>query len=133
MVQSTTANYQGKPVDLVDFIQKNRQTLVLRPNDSGGDQHEYRGWETDDAGWERAVRSALRTPYVVQERTEPSVSQFPVYQWGSMDMKSLKVDVHPNTFLGKVHGCTSWVSPVESSRFSTLQGIAPTFIIDSAK
>jgi hypothetical protein len=131
MVQSSTVQYQGKPVDLVDFIQKNRQTLVLRPNDSGGDQHEYRGWETDDAGWERAVKTALRNPYVVQERTEPSVAAFPVYQYGSLDMKNLRVDVHPNTFLGKVQGCSSWISPVDSNRFSTLQGIAPTFVLDS--
>lgn len=131
LVHTTTASYQGKPVDLVDFIQKNRQTLVLRPNDNTGDHHEYRGWETDDAGWDRALRTALRSPYVVQERSDPAVARFPLYQWGSLDYKDLRVDVHPNTFLGKVQGVSSWISPVESSRFSTLQGVVPTFVIDA--
>jgi len=130
MVGATTTVYQNQQVDLVEFIQQHRQTLVLRPNDDHSDQHEYRGWETDDAGWERAVRTALRNPYVVQERTEPSVSTFPVYQFGSLEFKPLRVDVHPHSLLGKVHGCSSWISPVESTRFSTLHGIAPTFVIE---
>lgn len=130
LVAPSTTSYQQQQVDLVDFIHKNRATLVLRPNDNSGDDHEFRGWETDDAGWERAVKTALRTPYVVQEKTEPFVSQFPVWQWGSVEMKNLRVDVHPQTFLGKVQGCSSWISSVESSRFSTLNGIAPTFVIE---
>lgn len=130
VVHATTTLYQNTQVDLVDFIQKNRQSLVLRPNDSGGDQHEYRGWETDDAGWDRALRTALRNPYVVQERTEPTVAPFPVYQWGALEMKNLRVDVHPHTFLGKMQGCTSYISPVDASKFSTLHGIAPTFMIE---
>ncbi|MBI4903773.1 MAG: hypothetical protein HY820_09065 [Acidobacteria bacterium] len=130
VVHPVQTQYQGKSVDLVDFIQKNRQSLVLRPNDSATDQHEYRGWETDTTGWERALRTALRYPYVVQERTEPTVAQFPVYQWGSMEMKTLRVDVHPHTFLGKTQSCTSYISPVDASKFSTLQGVAPTFILE---
>ncbi|MBL8176148.1 MAG: hypothetical protein JNK48_15835 [Bryobacterales bacterium] len=130
VVGATTTVYQNQQVDLVDFIQRHRQTLVLRPNDDHADQPEYRGWETDDTGWERAVRTALRNPYVVQERTEPSVSTFPVYQFGSLEFKPLRVDVHPHSLIGKVHGCSSWISPVESNRFSTLHGIAPTFVIE---
>lgn len=130
LVTQTTTSYQNQTIDLVDFIQKNRTTLVLRPNDDNGDHHEFRGWETDDAGWERALKTALRTPYVVQQRTEPSVCTFPVMQWGNMEMKDLKVDVHPQSFLGKVTGCSSWLSTVESSRFSTLSGVAPTFILE---
>jgi hypothetical protein len=130
VVTPATTSYQNQQVDLVEFIQRNRQTLVLRPNDDTGDHHEFRGWETDDTGWDRALRTALRTPYVVQEKTEPSVATFPVWQWGSLEMKDLKVDVHPQTFLGKALGCSSWLSTVESSKFSTLSGVAPTFILE---
>jgi len=130
MVAQSITNYHDKQVDLMDFIQKNRETLVLRPNDGATDQHEYRGWETDDAGWERAMRTALRNPYVVQERTEPSVAPFPVYQWGSLEIKNLRVDVHPHSMLGKMQGCSSWISPVDANKFSTLQGIVPTFVLE---
>ncbi len=130
VVAASSTTFQNQTVDLVEFIQKNRTTLVLRPNDDAGDHHEVRGWETDDAGWDRAVKTALRTPYVVQQRTEPAVAPFPVFQWGSMDVKNLKIDVHPQTLLGKVTGCSSWLSTVESSRFSTLSGVAPTFLLE---
>ncbi|HUQ93336.1 MAG TPA: hypothetical protein VM120_16760 [Bryobacteraceae bacterium] len=129
VVTTNSTSFQDKQVDLVDFIHKNRETLVLRPNDEVTDQHEYRGWETDDAGWDRALRTALRNPYVVQQRTEPFIAPFPVYQWGSMEMKNLRVDVHPHTLLGKVQGCSSWISAVDGGRFSTLQGVAPTFVL----
>ncbi len=76
------------------------------------------------------MRTALRNPYVVQERSEPSVATFPVYQFGSLEFKPLRVDVHPHSLLGKVQGCSSWISPVESTKFSTLHGIAPTFVIE---
>ncbi|MBI3681057.1 MAG: hypothetical protein HY235_11755 [Acidobacteria bacterium] len=131
VVSTSTTLYQDKKVDLVNFIQKNRQTLVLRPNDDAADQHEYRGWETDEAGWGRAVRTALRNPYVVQERSEPVVATFPVRQWSTVEMKPLRVDVHPHTLLGKVQGCSSWLASVESSRFSTLSGVTPTFVIEA--
>jgi hypothetical protein len=51
-------------------------------------------------------------------------------QWGSVEMKTVKVDVLPHHFLGRVQGASSWISSVESNRFSTLNGIAPTFVID---
>lgn len=130
MVAATNTTYQDQQVDLVEFIQKNRKTLVLRPNDASNDQHEFRGWETDDTGWERAVRTALRTPYVVQEKTEAASAVFPVSQWGPIEYKTLQTDVHPHMFLGKVQGCSTWIAPTESSRFSTLNGIAPTFVLE---
>jgi hypothetical protein len=130
LVHPTMTTYGDQRVDLMDFIQRNRQTLVLRPNDDSADLHEYRGWETDDAGWDRALKTALRHPYVVQQKTEPSTSVFPIMQWGSVEMKTVKVDVLPHHFLGRVQGASSWISPVESNRFSTLNGIAPTFVID---
>lgn len=130
VVNDATTSYQNKQVDLVEFIQKNRKSLVLLPNDENSDHHEFRGWETDEAGWERALKTALRVPYVVQEKTEPAVSTFPLYQWGSLEMRPLRVDVHPHTFLGKAQSCSSWLSAVDSSRFSTLSGIVPTFVIE---
>ncbi len=130
VVNDATTIYQDRQVDLVEFIQKNRKTLVLLPNDENSDHHEFRGWETDEAGWDRALKTALRVPYVVQEKTEPAVSTFPLYQWGSVEMRPLRVDVHPHTFLGKAQGCSSWLSAVDPGRFSTLSGIAPTFVIE---
>lgn len=130
LVAQTNTSYQGKTIDLTEFILKNRERLVLKPNDHSTDQHEFHGRETDDAGWERALKQALRSPYVVQEEIAPTTAPFPIYQYGRSEMREMRIDVHPHSFLGKVQGCSSWLSLEGPSGFSSLSGLAPTFVID---
>jgi len=131
LVQETKTKYHNRTVDLPDFILHNRQKLVLRPNDDGVDQHSFHGAEVDDNVWERALRTALRNPYVVQEVVEPVVDVFPVLQYGHLEMQKMRVDVHPHSYLGKVQGCSSWLTAVGPSGFSTVSGVAPTFLLES--
>jgi uncharacterized circularly permuted ATP-grasp superfamily protein len=131
VVAAANTMYQNQSVDLPEFILKNRERLVLKPNDDSTDRHAVRGSETDDSGWERALKQAMRSPYVVQEEVAPTKSTFPVYQYGSVQMRELRVDVHPHSFLGKVHGCSSYIRAETPSGFTTIAGLAPTFILDS--
>jgi hypothetical protein len=39
------------------------------------------------------------------------------------------VDVHPHAYIGKVLGCSTWLSAGVSG-FSSLSGLAPTFLIE---
>jgi hypothetical protein len=121
----------GKPIDLIDYIQQNRSKLVLKPNDDSAELAMYRGASMDDSTWEKAIKVALRTPYVVQEVTESARAPFPVLQYGNLQMKDLNVDVHPHSFLGKVYGCSSWLTTEAPSGVRSAVGLAPTFIIDS--
>jgi len=131
VVAPRDVNYKGKTVDLIKFIQENRPNLLLRPNDGGAELHTYHGWELDDAAWERALRIALRTPYVVQERVEAVRSEFPIYRYGQLEIRELQIDVHPHAYLGKVEGCSGWLSTPGSAGFSTLAGPTPIFILSS--
>jgi hypothetical protein len=130
IVQEAKTKYHNRTVNLPDFILHNRNKLVLHPNDDGADQQSFRGSEVDDAGWEKALRSALRNPYVVQEAMDPVVDVFPVLQYGHLEMQKMRIDVHPHSYLGKVQGCSSWLTAVGPSGFSTLSGVAPTFILE---
>jgi len=130
VVTQANTSYHDQTVDLPDFILKNRSRLVLKPNDSSTDQHDFRGAATDDAGWEKALKQAMRSPYVVQEEIEPTRFTFPVFQYGALEMRDMRVDVHPHSFLGKVHGCSSWLTAEAPSGFTTVAGLAPTFVID---
>jgi hypothetical protein len=130
VVQAAKTTHKGHTVDLPDFVMKHRAKLILKPNDDTPDQHSFRGSETDDIGWEKALRQAMRTPYVVQEVADPAKVVFPLMQYGSLMMKEMQVDVHPHSFYGKVHGCSSWLSIAGSQSFSTLTGLAPTFILE---
>jgi hypothetical protein len=131
VVHESKTKYRNKTVHLPEFILRNRQKLVLRPNDDGADQHSFHGAEVDEAGWEKALKSALRNPYVVQEALEPVIDVFPILQYGHLEMQKMRIDVHPHSYLGKVQGCSSWLTAVGPSGFSTLSGVAPTFILDS--
>ena len=74
------------------------------------------------------MRSALRTPYVVQERVELPQADFPVFQYGRIEMRRMEVEVQPHIFLGKPEGCSTQIRDARSG-FSTLEGIAPTFLL----
>jgi len=130
VVHETKTKYKNRTVDLPEFILHNRQKLVLRPNDDSADQHSFRGSEVDEASWEKALRTALRNPYVVQEVVEPVVETFPLLQYGHLEMQKMRVDVHPHSYLGKVQGCSSWLTAMGPSGFSTVSGVAPTFILE---
>jgi hypothetical protein len=130
LVVPSKTTHKDETIDLIDFIQKNRDTLALKPNDDYSDQHTYLGWEMDDAAWARALKQAHRAPYVVQERVEPVRSVFPMLSFGHLEFRELQVDVHPHAYLGKVQGCSSWLSTGRGG-FSSAEGIVPTFVLES--
>lgn len=128
LLSARKTTYEDQTVDLLEFVRNNREKLVLKPNDDSGDEHAVRGWEVDQAAWERAIKRALRTPYVVQERVESARAPFPVYYYGQVEIREMQIEVHPHAYLGKVMGCSSWLSA--GSGFSTTVGLAPTFILE---
>lgn len=131
VVSESRTTYRNRKVDLPEFILKNREKLVLKPNDDTGEEHSFQGWTTDAAGWERALRTATRRPYVVQERVPPTRLVFPVLRYGQLEMRELQVDVQPHACLGKVQGCSSWLSDIAPGGFSSIAGLAPTYILES--
>lgn len=131
VVQTVKTTYQAREVDLPEFILRNRQHLVLQPNDDSGEYHTFRGSDTDDSGWEKALRLAMRNPYVVQEVVEPVLETFPLLTYGHLEMRKMRVDVYPHSYLGKVQGCSSWLNAAGPNAFSTLSGVAPTYLLDA--
>src|SRR6185436_4121668 len=68
VVSERTTRHAARTVDLVPFVLRQRERLVLKPNDEYGGKGIVLGWEVDAAAWERAVRTALAESFVVQER-----------------------------------------------------------------
>jgi hypothetical protein len=130
-VKSGKTQYHEETIDdLIEYIRQNREKLVLRPNDEYSDLHSFIGYEHDEGSWARAIREALRAPYVVQERVRPARTVFPLMNYGHLEFKEMQVDVQPQAFLGKVAGCSSYVSSSGPGSYSPASGFAPTFIID---
>lgn len=120
----------GEEVDLPSFVLKNREKLLLRPNSESSEMPVYEGAAMDDMQWERACRRAIRERYVVQEVIAPVTAKFPISVYGSLEMKEMRIDVHPHVCIGKVQSCSTWLTPATSG-FSTAVGVTPTFVLES--
>jgi hypothetical protein len=131
VVSQTKTKFHDEWIDLPSYILKNREQFVLRPNDKTAEQRCFIGRETDDSTWDKAIRSALRSPYVVQEYVPSAHEIFPLYQYGELHMRQMEVSVHPHTFAGKMQG-SSAVLQTASNGFSSPVAIAPVFIIAEA-
>ena len=77
IVQAAKTTYHGHSVDLPEFVMKHRAKLVLKPNDESAELASVFGAETDDMGWEKALRQAMRVPYVVQESRRTGARRVP--------------------------------------------------------
>jgi uncharacterized circularly permuted ATP-grasp superfamily protein len=132
VVGNRKARVGAEVVDLPEYILQNRESLVLKPNNSTGEHHSYNGWDLDSTGWERALRTAMRTPYVVQAKVEQVTAPFPVAGYSGLEFREMSVDVHPHAYLGKVQGCSSWLQAASpAGGFTMISGIAPTFLLES--
>jgi hypothetical protein len=130
LLRSGKTTHKGKTIDIPEFAAKHRAKLVLKPSSNLTDLQTFRGADTDDSGWEKALRQAMRSPYVLQETTETARSVFPLFQYGSLVMKDMHVEMHPHVLGGKVHGVSTWLSVAGTTGFSTLSGLAPTFLLE---
>lgn len=132
LVGATKTKRKGRTIDLHEYILKHREKLALKPNDDYSGQTSFFGWEMDGAGWERALRQASRAPYVVQEKVEPARSVFPIESYGQLEFREMRVDLHPQAYMGKIQSCSSWLSS-GATGFSSASGLAPTFVLESVK
>ena len=130
LVAATRTTYHDQNIDLLEFVTQNREKLVLKPNDDYSDLHSFFGWEMDEPAWDRALKQAMRAPYVVQEKVDPVRSVFPMMTYGQLEFKEMQVDVHPHAYLGKVLSCSSRLSTGQTG-FSSVGGLVPTFILDT--
>jgi hypothetical protein len=129
-VQPGKTTHKTHTVDLIEFVTKQKNKLVLRPNDETSEIHPIYGAQVDDAAWEKALRQALRTPFVVQEAVGQAHAVFPLMQYGSLMMKDMVTHIYPHAFGDEVHGASCWLGVAGSNGFSTLTGLAPTFMLE---
>jgi hypothetical protein len=133
LVRAEKTDYFGKEIDLLEYIETNRDRLVLKPNDDYGGHGITIGWNTDEIRWEEALRSALvNGDYLVQERVPTARETFPALKDdGSIEFAEQLVDLDPLLFNGKVRSAFTRLSFTELANVSSGGGMVPTFIIDA--
>jgi len=132
VVAERTTTFAFEPIDLVPFILKNRERLVLKPNDDYGGHGIVLGWTTDPATWERAVETALAQPYIVQERINVPTEPFPSFVDGRLEVADRMLDTAPFTwFGGYMDGCLTRISTAALLNVTAGGGsTVPTFLVD---
>ncbi|MGH7695483.1 MAG: hypothetical protein ACRENH_10900 [Gemmatimonadaceae bacterium] len=95
VVEERRSTYMGRPVDLVPFIHEQREQLVLKPSDAYGGEGVVLGWKTDDAAWAAAVRTALGSPHIVQERVAIPSEPYPSWVDDKVEIYDRMLDTAP--------------------------------------
>jgi hypothetical protein len=129
IVSARKTKYRDTPVDLLDHIQQKRESLVLLPNEDMPQERTYIGAEMTPTAWDRAMRIALRTPYVVQERSRPPLEQFPFFQYGELKVAGAEVLLQPRLLGGKLAGAAALLTRASGGSPTTL-GLAPVLLIE---
>ena len=89
--------------DLIQLIRREREQLVLKPNDDYGGHGVFLGWETSPEEWEHAIALSLERPYVVQQRVPLKKVAMPTFS-GGLRLDEMFVDFNPFLFHNEVEG-----------------------------
>ncbi len=130
-VRAGLTTYKGQQVDLEQFVMENRDRLVLKPNDEYGGKGISIGWESDPASWRAAWETALRDPYVVQEKVVVAKEPYPTIQDDMIIFAERSVDCDPYIFEGQIAGTLTRLSAAALLNVTAGTGTTvPTFIIE---
>ncbi|MEW6734989.1 MAG: hypothetical protein AB1489_27105 [Acidobacteriota bacterium] len=122
--------YQGETIDLISFIDKNRERLVLKPNDAYGGSGVCLGWRCSDREWEEAKTAATNVPFIVQQRVPIPQEDYPVIVDDTLKIVSKYVDADPCYFNGEALGCMTRIAGSDLLNVSAGGGSAPpTFLV----
>ena len=133
IVEDRRTTHDGLPVDLLAFAAEHRDQLVLKPNDDYGGKGIVLGWEVSDQAWRESLRTALREPYIVQQRIALPRESYPSLVDGRVVFADRMVDTAPYVaYGGNVDGCLSRLATASLLNVTAGGGSqTPTFIAEA--
>lgn len=125
-VREGKTTYQKKTVDLLEFLRRERERFLIKPNDDYGGKGVILGWEVSQTIWEQELNESLQNSFVAQERAPVEKINFPTYS-DRITTENLLIDFDPFLFSGKVEGGLVRLS--SSSIVNVAQGGGETAMI----
>ncbi len=122
-------NFQGKIVDLIEFIRANRHMFVLKPNDEYGGKGVVLGFESTESEWDAGVAMALKHGYVVQEVVDIHREPFMMKTTAGWTEVPTVLDVDPYINGPLMGGCLTRTSTSNLANVTAGGGTLPTFIL----
>ncbi|RRR69689.1 MAG: hypothetical protein EI684_14980 [Candidatus Viridilinea halotolerans] len=131
VVRPGPTQYQGATLDLLDFARRNRERLLLKPNDDYGGRGITIGWEVDAATWDAALAAALISPFVIQEKVQIAYETYPTLIDDQVVFAPRLVDSDPFLFGSSVQGCLCRLSTVTLLNVTAGGGsTVPVFVLE---
>ncbi|NTU81423.1 MAG: hypothetical protein HGA45_18925 [Chloroflexales bacterium] len=132
VVRPGETTYQGGRVDLLGFARKNRDRLLLKPNDEYGGKGITIGWEVSADTWDAALSAALESPFVLQEKVRIAYEPYPALVDGKLVIGERLVDSDPFLFGSSVDGSLCRLSTVTLLNVTAGGGsTVPVFVIEA--
>ncbi len=131
-VREGHTSYGTKTIDIAEFVLREKDRLVLKPNDEYGGKGVILGWTVDAHEWEQTLLTALTASYVVQEKVPVPREPFPVLL-DRMHFLDLSIDCAPYLFWGKVGGQLTRLSSSALLNVTAGAGsVVPTYVVEGA-
>jgi len=139
VVEDVKTDYQGTPIELLDYIRKNQRDLVLKPSDEYGGTGVTLGWEVDTKHWEKSIQEALpggtsakeHGCWIVQEKIAMRRGEFPyIGPDGKVEFRDMLVDLAPYMFRGKLSGFLTRLSATSLANVTSGGGQIPAFRVE---
>jgi uncharacterized circularly permuted ATP-grasp superfamily protein len=123
----------GHRSGLLQLADRQREQLVLKPNDEYGGTGVQLGWEMTQAEWSAALNAALADPpgtWVVQERIAVRREVFPRFdESGQVTMRDMLVDFAPYIYRGRMTGYLTRLSATGLANVTSGGGQVPSFVV----
>jgi circularly permuted ATPgrasp domain protein len=116
-----------------DHIRRNRERLVLKPNDEYGGTGVTLGWEADERTWDETIARALRESdrgWIAQERIQIRREAFPICEAAGVVERNMLVDFAPYLFRGRVAGFLTRLSATGLANVTSGGGQVPAFVVE---
>jgi uncharacterized circularly permuted ATP-grasp superfamily protein len=130
MADVQTAHY-GEHIELLSFVRRERNRLVIKPSDEYGGTGVTLGWETDERAWDAAIEKAIAPNggcWIVQKRIPIRREVFPrVKPEGDVEFRDMLVDFAPYLFRGRVAGFLTRLSATGLANVTSGGGQVPAF------
>lgn len=134
VLRDEKVEFKGYTVDLAQFVEDNKDHLVLKATQSLGGKDVFLGFETPQREWSDLIKRELHSnAWVVQELVQIPKEAFPEPgEDGEVAMKLLRLNINPVVFNGKVTGAYTRLATKNVINVSTGAWTTPTFTLRRA-
>ena len=133
LVADVATERGGTRAPLLDVARRERENLVLKPNDEYGGKGVVLGWEVTTSAWDQALQAALKDPpgsWIVQERIAVRREVFPMFDAdGQVVLRDMLIDLAPYLFRGRISGYLTRLSATGLANVTSGGGQVPPFVV----